>query len=78
MPGTASNCNRFHLVVDGDQCDSLASAYDISLDDFYTWNPGVGDECRTLKTEYYVCIGVSSNGTTTAPPTSTISTTSAP
>ncbi|KAL4993233.1 hypothetical protein BDV10DRAFT_190164 [Aspergillus recurvatus] len=78
MPGTASNCNKFHLVVDGDQCDKLASSYDISLDDFYTWNPGVGDDCRTLKTEYYVCIGVSSNGTTTAPPTSTTSTTSAP
>jgi hypothetical protein len=33
MSGTASNCNKFHLVVDGDQCDKLASSYDISLDD---------------------------------------------
>lgn len=26
---------------------------------FYSWNPGVGSDCRTLKIEYYVCVAVS-------------------
>ncbi|KAL4805718.1 hypothetical protein BDV18DRAFT_139700 [Aspergillus unguis] len=76
MPGTATSCNRFHLVIAGDGCSDLAAAYDISLDDFYTWNPGVGDGCSTLKTEYYVCVGVASSSsasTSTNPPTSTSS-----
>lgn len=33
MPGTAANCNKFHLVIDGDGCYDLAAAYNISLDD---------------------------------------------
>ncbi|KAL3477066.1 hypothetical protein BJX99DRAFT_257753 [Aspergillus californicus] len=81
MPGTAANCNKFHLVVDGDGCADLAAAYDMSLDDFYTWNPGVGEDCRTLKTEYYVCVGVSSSSsasTSISPPTTTTSSDSAP
>jgi hypothetical protein len=34
---------------------------------FYSWNPGVGSDCRTLKTEYYVCVAISggSNSTST-------------
>lgn len=26
---------------------------------FYIWNPAVGEGCGSLKTEYYVCVGVS-------------------
>ena len=26
---------------------------------FYKWNPAIGDDCKSLKTEYYVCVGVS-------------------
>lgn len=58
MEGTTSNCNNYHIVVSGDQCGTMAAEYGISLADFYTWNPGVGDDCSTLKVDYYVCVGV--------------------
>jgi hypothetical protein len=53
-----SDCDLFHLVVSGDGCYAIATAADISLADFYTWNPAVGSTCATLYLGYYVCIGV--------------------
>lgn len=40
----------------------------------------MGNDCSTLKTEYYVCIGVSGSATSTssAPPTSTTTSSSTP
>jgi LysM repeat protein len=78
MEGTTSNCNNYHIVVSGDQCGTMAAEYGISLADFYTWNPGVGDDCSTLKVDYYVCVGVkvptpSSTTTTTAAATTAMS-----
>lgn len=53
--GIASNCVKFYKVISGDSCSSIAEAYDISLDDFYNWNPAVGDECRNLWVDEYYC-----------------------
>ncbi|KAL4767932.1 hypothetical protein BDW60DRAFT_226112 [Aspergillus nidulans var. acristatus] len=79
MDGTASNCNKYHYVVEGDGCADLSTQYGISLDDFYTWNPGVGSDCQTLKTEFYVCVGVSGgDGSSTTSPSSTTTSGSAP
>lgn len=55
--GMATNCNKFHLVVSGDQCGTIASNAGISLTDFYAWNPAVGSTCSTLDLNDYVCIG---------------------
>jgi hypothetical protein len=55
--GMATNCNKFHLVVTGDQCGTIASNAGISLTEFYTWNPAVGSTCATLVLNDYVCIG---------------------
>lgn len=56
--GLASNCNDFYLVVSGDGCYNLATSASISLDDFYSWNPAVEDDCSGLQAGYYVCIGI--------------------
>jgi hypothetical protein len=53
-----SNCNAFHLVKDTDLCDGIAKAYGISLDQFHTWNPAVGETCAALQPEYYVCVSM--------------------
>ncbi|KAJ6151669.1 hypothetical protein N7470_006797 [Penicillium chermesinum] len=73
LDGTTARCNKYHYVVANDTCPAVVKRYGITLTDFYSWNPGVGPDCRTLKTEYYVCVGVS--GTST--PTNTMGTTSA-
>ncbi|OJJ77959.1 hypothetical protein ASPBRDRAFT_167297 [Aspergillus brasiliensis CBS 101740] len=79
--GIASNCNKYYYVQHGDTCSAIATSHDISLDDFYAWNPAVGTTCSDLEADYWVCVGVSggttSTTTTTTPtPTSTPTTTS--
>jgi LysM repeat protein len=56
--GMVSNCNKFYDVQSGDGCWAIANEYDITLDDFYAWNPAV-DECADLYPNYYVCVGTS-------------------
>ena len=56
--GMVSDCDDFHLVVNGDDCASIASDYGISLADFYAWNPAVGDTCASLWLNDYVCVGL--------------------
>lgn len=69
--GISSDCDDFYLVQTNDTCYDIAAGDEISLDDFYDWNPAVGTDCSDLEADYYVCIGVSSNGTSTASATST-------
>lgn len=59
MPDIVDNCTKYHVVVDGDGCYDIAIAYDISLSDFYAWNPDVGTDCASLWLGYGVCVGVS-------------------
>ncbi|KAF2634390.1 LysM domain-containing protein [Massarina eburnea CBS 473.64] len=69
--GMVSNCNKFYLVVSGDGCYDIAATYGISLDNFYAWNPAVGDSCGSLWPNYYVCVGISTASPTTTPPPTT-------
>ncbi|KAH8812335.1 hypothetical protein F5884DRAFT_843633 [Xylogone sp. PMI_703] len=56
--GMVKNCKKFHLVVSGDQCGTIASSAGITLANFYAWNPAVGTTCASLWLGYYVCIGL--------------------
>ena len=57
QPGTSKGCKKWHKVVSGDGCWSVANAAGISLDDFYRMNTGVGSDCSKLWLGYAVCIG---------------------
>ncbi|KAK0639731.1 hypothetical protein B0T16DRAFT_247783 [Cercophora newfieldiana] len=57
QPGMVANCNRFHKVASGDQCGTIASRYGVSLANFYSWNPGVGNNCQSLWLDTYCCVG---------------------
>ncbi|KAM0811391.1 putative LysM domain-containing protein [Seiridium cardinale] len=59
--GMTSNCDQFYLVQAGDGCWAISQAYDISLDDFYSWNPAVGSDCQFLQADEYVCVGLESS-----------------
>ncbi|OOQ86417.1 hypothetical protein PEBR_21486 [Penicillium brasilianum] len=56
--GMVDDCDAFHLVVSGDDCADIASDADITVDEFYTWNPTVGASCSGLWLGYYVCVGI--------------------
>ncbi|KAJ5986039.1 hypothetical protein N7451_010404 [Penicillium sp. IBT 35674x] len=58
QPGMVSNCNKFHDVVSGDGCQTIANAAGITLTQFETWNTEVGSSCSILWLGYYVCIGI--------------------
>lgn len=59
MPDIVENCTKYHVVVEGDGCYDISVAYDISLSDFYSWNPDIGTDCYNLWLGYGVCVGVS-------------------
>ncbi|KAJ1323118.1 peptidoglycan DL-endopeptidase LytF [Microdochium nivale] len=72
MPDIPSNCDRFHKIVSGDNCDALGTKYGISFTQIRSWNPEVNDKCTNLWLDYYVCVHVTGAATTTAkPPTTT-------
>ncbi|KAJ5887366.1 hypothetical protein N7495_007407 [Penicillium taxi] len=53
-----SDCDKFYLVVSGDDYVTIASGYNISLTYFYAWNPAVGSTCASLWVGDYVYVGV--------------------
>ncbi|KAH7073207.1 LysM domain-containing protein [Paraphoma chrysanthemicola] len=53
--GIAKNCTKYYVVVGGDGCWAIANANGISLDQFYAWNPAIG-ECANLWPDYAVCV----------------------
>lgn len=74
--GMAGQCNKFHKVKQDESCETIADDAGISSADFYAWNPAVGDDCRTLKYDYYVCVGRSSTASSTPSTTKASATTS--
>ncbi|KAL2116055.1 hypothetical protein VTJ04DRAFT_10310 [Mycothermus thermophilus] len=60
QPGIISTCNKYYKVKSGDTCDKIRAAHNNSftLQQFYSWNSGVGNGCTTLWVGYYVCVGV--------------------
>lgn len=58
--GQPANCVRWHTVVAGDNCASVADKYFITVAQFYAWNPAVSEDCATnfwLGQAY--CVGTS-------------------
>ncbi|CAG8157685.1 unnamed protein product [Penicillium olsonii] len=60
----ASNCMRFYKVQADNDCYDIAQQAEAALDDFYDWNPAVGNDCSGLEKNVFVCIGVSGYATT--------------
>lgn len=58
--GIASNCKEHYNVVAGDSCAKIETAYGITFEQLYKWNPAIGDDCQTLEVGTAVCVGVSS------------------
>ncbi|KAK8080354.1 hypothetical protein PG997_008172 [Apiospora hydei] len=69
--GMVSDCNKFHLVENGQTCSTIASLYSISFAQFVQWNPAAKSDCSGLWSSTYACVGVLGGGGTTPPPTTT-------
>ncbi|KAL4866903.1 hypothetical protein BDV12DRAFT_198756 [Aspergillus spectabilis] len=73
--GLEPSCNKFYLVAAGDTCYDIAVEYGVELQQFYEWNPAVGNSCSGLQAGYYVCVGVLGQSTTQSTRTTTTTTT---
>ncbi|RAK98561.1 uncharacterized protein BO80DRAFT_412501 [Aspergillus ibericus CBS 121593] len=60
-PSTVADCTEYHLVVDGDDCETIEAQYDITAAEFNEWNPYVGTGCESLWLGYYVCVDAPSS-----------------
>lgn len=57
--GMVPSCDSFYLVGAGDDCFDIAANHSITLEDFYTWNTDVTDNCTAgLWSGYYYCVGI--------------------
>jgi hypothetical protein len=55
--GMTAGCQSFYLVKSGDGCYDIATSHGIALDQFYAYNPAVGNDCSGLWPNYYVRVG---------------------
>lgn len=64
--GIASNCNAFHTVKKGDNCDTIVSQYGITHAEFLEWNPAVSKDCsKNFWVIYAYCVGVDQDALST-------------
>ncbi|KAK3679998.1 hypothetical protein LTR78_000375 [Recurvomyces mirabilis] len=69
--GEVEGCEVYHTVVDGDSCYGIETTYDITVSQFYAWNPSVGSDCTGMWLGYAYCVKGPSSAPTTTAPTST-------
>ncbi|GAB0145996.1 hypothetical protein EsHS_00006410 [Epichloe bromicola] len=61
-PGTTTKCNRWHVVVEGDDCAVVEKKYGIAHADFIKWNPAVPSDCKTnFWKGYAYCVSIDPN-----------------
>lgn len=56
--GMVGNCDTFHYVVSGDNCETIAKLAGVSTQTFIGWNPAVKSDCSGLWLDTYCCIGL--------------------
>ncbi|KAJ1323160.1 peptidoglycan DL-endopeptidase LytF [Microdochium nivale] len=69
-PDMVANCNGFYLVQSGDTCTDIAAAKGITLQQLITWNK-LNAGCTDIWAQYWVCVHVIGQASTTRPPTTT-------
>ncbi|CAI7571824.1 unnamed protein product [Penicillium glandicola] len=73
--GIAKSCTKYHLVQNGDSCNSIQDKYmTFTLSQFYSWNPAISNGCKGLKNGDFVCVAAKSSpsaSTSSAFPTQT-------
>lgn len=53
-----TNCKTFEYVDEGETCESIAKARGVMQAQFIAWNPAVGADCKLMRLNSYVCVGL--------------------
>ncbi|CBF89274.1 hypothetical protein AN0542.2 [Aspergillus nidulans FGSC A4] len=75
--GVPDQCNKWHLVTNGETCAGIAAKYDLSVDKLSELNPALNAQCSNLRGAFAICVRVWVD-TVTATPTPTTTTTAGP
>ncbi|KLO83407.1 uncharacterized protein FFB20_06853 [Fusarium fujikuroi] len=54
--GMVKNCEKFHQIKSTTTCTSIENYYNLPFATFLSWNPAVGKDCKSLLTNYWVCV----------------------
>ncbi|MCJ1355898.1 MAG: hypothetical protein MMC33_005890 [Icmadophila ericetorum] len=71
-PGAIANCTEYAPADIGVSCQEILDEYDLTIAQFYAWNPAVNADCSNLQLDYQYCVSIP--GFT--PPTTTAASTS--
>ncbi|CAG8067040.1 unnamed protein product [Penicillium salamii] len=64
---TVAGCEQFYTTTDSDDCSAVEIKFDITLAQFYQWNPSVGSSCTNLWIGESYCVkGPTLTSTTSA------------
>jgi len=53
-PGSGGTGDETYTVQPGDNCQSIATAHDLTLDEFYELNPDINEACSNLQLDQEV------------------------
>jgi len=67
--GTVSNCGKYHSVVLGEDCNTIALNYSITFTDFRAMNPSIDETCSNLLWGFDYCVALVDGST--MPPVTT-------
>ena len=56
-----TNCTTYELLTFGETCQEVLDGYNITIAQFYAWNPAVGSNCENLWTGYQYCVRTNSS-----------------
>ncbi|OJJ42541.1 hypothetical protein ASPZODRAFT_162157 [Penicilliopsis zonata CBS 506.65] len=72
--GIPSSCQNFYQAQAGDTCSIVLDRYSyITQDQFFDWNPALGNNCQGLLEGYYYCVASFDSSNLPLPPTITAS-----
>ncbi|KAK1758814.1 LysM domain-containing protein [Echria macrotheca] len=75
--GSPSNCNKWYLVVSGDDCSKVEASFGLTHAQFLAWNPAISSDCQTnFWPGQAYCVGVGAVVSTSSTSRSSSSTSS--
>ena len=51
-----TNCSSYAPVPAGESCQEVLDRWDLTIAQFYSWNPAIGATCENLWTNYRYCV----------------------
>ncbi|KAK4985901.1 hypothetical protein LTR66_008032 [Elasticomyces elasticus] len=64
--GEVPGCQKHYTVLSGDSCSSIDTQFNITFQQFYNWNPSLGNNCQYLVAGNSYCVLGPATSTTTS------------